>query len=122
MNIFEWIFGKNDNREYERIRVQFLSRTQEAVDIYHGQLDSICGNNAKKECGPCYFGEISKDEEFLYNKCINYQERCKLRSQLMLKCKQIEDEAAKELKTAFVECRCCLLRPWYRRHQFQLED
>lgn len=121
MNIIEWIFGKNDNREYERIRNRFLSKTQEAVDAYHSQMDTLCGADAKTRCEECYYRDIPKEAEFLYNKCSKYQDRCKLRSHLMIKCKKLEEEAAEELRAAFIECRCCLLRPWYRKHRLELE-
>ena len=120
MSMIEWIFGKDDIKEYERIRSIYLTKVQEAVDIYHRQLDNMCGCKAKHECGDCYYRDIPEGEEWLYDKCPNYKDRCDLRNRLNLLCDELKNESSKEMSKAFYECRCFIWRPWFKKVRLEL--
>lgn len=122
MNAFEWIFGKNEKEELTRIHNSLLANVQEAVDIYHVQLDRLCGSKAKNECGDCYHGDIPEDEEWLYDRCPNYQDRCSLRSRLNSLCEKLRKESLEEMKKVFYECRCFIWRPLFRKIRLELDE
>lgn len=114
MKLFEWIFGKDDKVARHEAGHRCLQRVQDAVDQFHRQLTSLCGEKAR-ECGECW-NEIPRDSEWLYCKCPNYDERCRLREKMNHLCDEAKKDFDDDLRKSFYECRFFLWRPFFRNY------
>lgn len=109
MSFMEWIFGWSHEEALERARQKVLSKAQEAVDTFHGEMLHICGYR-KNECGDCW-NEIPEGSEHLYDRCPNYEKRCEARNRMNVKYEMAMKEFYRDLDKAYVNSFNFLMRP-----------
>lgn len=112
MTFIEWVFGRSHDEMMKQAHDKCLERTQLVVDAFHGRLLYICGNK-RAECSECW-NDILPEDEYLFNKCPNYKQRCIARNAMHESCKKIMKEYEDDMDKAFIQSFNFIIRPFAR--------